>query len=402
MTDDDVGLYVHWPYCAAICPYCDFNVRRDRPVDAARWRAAFAADIAHAAHSFALPPSLASIYFGGGTPALMPPDIVAGVIETARAQFGLRADAEITLEANPTATETSRFQAFRDAGVNRLSLGVQSLEDDALRFLGRTHSAAEAKAALARALQSFPRVTFDMIYARPGQGLAAWRAELAAALAMAQDGGHLSLYQLTVEPRTPFGKRAARGETLAAPDDHAADLFALTQDMGAAAGLPAYEVSNHARRDQESRHNRIYWRYGLYVGAGPGAHGRLPGPTGRTATEAIRDPSRWLAAVEGQGHGLAAREDLGRRDQAEELLFMGLRVAEGVGASRFHAVTGWTMDVALPSPGLAPLVEEGLVVRDAEGLRLSAQGRPVLNAVVAALIDLLPSSPAPGRMSAKD
>lgn len=389
----DVGLYIHWPYCESICPYCDFNVRRDRPIDGARWCAAFAADIAQAAQSFGTArPPLASIYFGGGTPALMPPDLVAGVVESARAQFGLVPDAEITIEANPTTAETERFHAFRDAGVNRLSLGVQSLRDDALRFLGRRHSVATAKDALARALRAFPRVTFDLIYARPGQDLADWRAELAEGLALACEAGHLSLYQLTIESGTPFGKRAAKGEVLAAEEDHAADLFALTQEMCAAAGLPAYEISNHARPGQESRHNRIYWHYGLYVGAGPGAHGRLPGPTGRQATEALRDPARWLAAVEEKGDGIAAREDLSRRVQAEELLFMGLRLRTGVGAERFRAVTGWTLEEALAPRDLAPLVEEGLLEQDTAGLRLTDQGRPVLNAVVAALVESLPSS----------
>ena len=387
------GLYVHWPYCEAICPYCDFNVRRQQAVDVAQWRAAFAADIAHAARSFgASPPPLTSIYFGGGTPALMPPELVGEVLSFARKVFPIAGEVEVTIEANPTATESDRFRAFRDAGVNRLSLGIQSLRDDALVFLGRRHSVAEARAALARALAVFPRVTFDMIYARPGQGVLDWRAELGEALALARDGGHLSLYQLTIESGTPFGKRERKGESLGAEEDLAADLYALTQEMGAAAGLPAYEVSNHARAGEESRHNRVYWRYGFYVGTGPGAHGRLPGPTGRNATEAIRDPSRWLAAVEQQGHGLSLREDLTRRVQAEELLFMGLRLADGVPAVRFSRVTGWTLAEALPDADLAPLIAEGLLERDESGLRLTAQGRPVLNAVVAALSDLLPSS----------
>ena len=392
-ADPGFGLYVHWPYCEAICPYCDFNVRRQQAIDTARWRAAFAADIAQAAQSFGPErPPLTSIYFGGGTPALMPPELVAGVIDIARQTFALADNAEITVEANPTATEADRFQAFLDAGVNRLSLGIQSLRDDALIFLGRRHSVAEATAALARALAVFPRVTFDMIYARPGQDLADWRKELGEALALASDGGHLSHYQLTIENGTPFGKRAQKGEALAADEDRAADLFALTQDMGAAAGLPAYEVSNHARPGEESWHNRVYWRYGPYIGTGPGAHGRLPGPTGRTATEAIRDHARWLAAVEQSGHGIDARENLSRRIQAEELLFMGLRLSEGVPAARFHAVTGWTLAEALPDAALTPLIGEGLIDRDGEGLRLTAQGRPVLNAVVAALIGRLPSS----------
>lgn len=392
VADGDVGLYVHWPYCTAICPYCDFNVRRERAVDAARWAAAFAADIAQAAQAFgAMRPPLASLYFGGGTPALMPPALVADVVEAARAQFGLAADAEITIEANPTAAETERFQAFRDAGVNRLSLGIQSLRENALRFLGRAHSVADATAALARARRVFPRVTFDLIYARPGQDLADWRRELGEGLALARDSGHLSLYQLTIESGTRFGKRAAKGEALAADEDRAADLYALTQEMGAAAGLPAYEISNHARPGEESRHNRIYWHYGLYIGTGPGAHGRLPGPTGRQATEALRDPMRWLAAVERQGHGTAAREDLSRRVQAEELLFMGLRLRGGVTAARFHAVTGRTLQQALAPADLAPLVDEGLIEHDAKGLRLTDAGRPVLNAIVAALIERLPS-----------
>lgn len=390
--DPGFGLYVHWPYCEAICPYCDFNVRRARPVDSARWRAAFAADIAHAARSFAAGRRpLTSIYFGGGTPALMDPGLVAAVIEASRDAFGVAAEAEITIEANPSAAETERFSAFRDAGVNRLSLGVQSLRDDALAFLGRRHSADDARAALARALAVFPRVSFDLIYARPRQTLDDWRTELDAALVLAQGGGHLSLYQLTVEDGTPFGKRAEQGERLAAEEDHAADLYALTQDLAAAAGLPAYEISNHARPGEESRHNSIYWRYGLYVGTGPGAHGRWPGASGRRATEAVRDPAGWLAAVEGDGHGLTLCDELSRRTQAEELLFMGLRLASGISATRFAAITGRAVADVLPAAALAPLRDEELIIYDAAGLRLTARGRPLLNAVVAALIDVLPS-----------
>lgn len=372
------GVYVHWPFCAAKCPYCDFNSHVRAGVDQDRWRRALTAQIAAAA---AETPGrrVDTVFFGGGTPSLMPPETVAAVIDAIRAGWTLADDAEITLEANPTSVEAGRFRGYAAAGVNRLSMGVQSLRDADLRALGRMHTAAEARAAFDVARDCFGRVSFDLIYARQGQDMAEWRAELAEALAMAVD--HLSLYQLTIEPGTRFGELAARGRLRGLPSDGlGADLFQATREICAAAGMPAYEISNHARPGSESRHNLVYWRYGDYVGIGPGAHGRITGGGRRWAVEAVARPEAWLEAVEG-GADPATREEILRDAQSVEMMLMGLRLAEGVSLARFKALTGRPLTVA---PDLRDL---GLVEIEAGRIRATARGVPLLNAVLKNLLN---------------
>ena len=383
VDDSTLGVYVHWPFCLAKCPYCDFNSHVRETVDEARWRAGLIAEIDHFA---ALVPgrSVTSVFFGGGTPSLMAPATVAALIERIACNWSLAGDAEITLEANPTSVEADRFAGYRAAGVNRLSLGVQSLNDEALAFLGRGHDAAEARAAIETARACFPRLSFDLIYARPGQGIAAWRAELAAALALAAD--HLSLYQLTLEPGTAFHARARRGELALPGDDAAAALYDATQEMCDAAGLPAYEVSNHAAPGAESRHNLTYWRAGDYVGVGPGAHGRLSTGGVILATHQIRTPERWLAETGRAGHGTRESAPVDADERAREVLMMGLRLTEGVSRDRFRARTGRDLDAALARDRLEPLIDGGFVEVDAAGVRATPAGRRVLDAVLAALV----------------
>lgn len=321
-----LGVYLHWPYCAKICPYCDFNVRKARPVDEALWVQAFTAQLDRLSEGVAGP--AVSLFFGGGTPSLMAPNTVASIMTAVDARLGFVRDPEITLEANPTDAEADRFAGFRAAGVNRLSLGVQSLDDDALAFLGRNHNAAEARRAFLAARRAFDNVSVDLIYARPNQSPDQWRGELAQILAW--EPQHLSPYQLTIEPGTAFGKRAGRGERLAAKENDAADLYEITQDMTEAAGLPAYEVSNHAASPFESRHNRLYWSDGDWIGLGPGAHGRVTRGGHRFAMAGIRDPKAWLADVIADGDGLAERETLSNVDIIRERIAMGLRSRSGL------------------------------------------------------------------------
>lgn len=374
------GVYVHWPFCAAKCPYCDFNSHVRDGIDHARWRRALVEEIAAAA---AETPGrvVDSVFFGGGTPSLMPPDTVGAVIEAIRAGWRLAPGAEITMEANPTSSEAGRFHAFAGAGVTRLSLGVQSLRDADLRALGRMHDAAEARAAYDLARAAFGRVSFDLIYARQGQSPDGWRAELAEAIAMAVD--HLSLYQLTIEPGTRFGELAARGRLRGLPDaEAAADMYLATAETCAAAGMPAYEVSNHARPGAEGRHNLIYWRYGDYVGVGPGAHGRLTLTGRRWATEAIAAPEAWLAAVEAAGSGERLREPVAAVDQGAEMLMMGLRLREGIDLGRYWALVG----EPVPAAAIARLAGMGLVAEEGARLRVTEAGRPLLNAVIRTLL----------------
>ena len=381
--DTGFGVYVHWPFCLQMCPYCDFNSHVREGVDEARWRAALLTEFDHAAGE-APDRTVTSVFFGGGTPSLMGPATVAALIERIAERWPLDPGVEITLEANPTSVEAGRFAGYRAAGVNRVSLGVQSLDDAALRFLGRGHSADEARAAVATAHAHFERVSFDLIYARPGQTVAAWRAELAEALGLA--GEHLSLYQLTIEPGTRFHNLAGRG-LLEVPDgDAAAALYDTTQEAMDAAGLPAYEISNHARPGAASRHNLTYWRSGDYVGIGPGAHGRVTDRAATLAVRRIRSPERWLAAVERGGVGTEECVAVAPDDRVAEVLMMGLRLAEGVPADRFRERTGRAIGEALEPARLAPLIEGGLLECDAAGLRASAAGRRVLNAVIAALL----------------
>jgi oxygen-independent coproporphyrinogen-3 oxidase len=378
--DPGFALYVHWPFCLAKCPYCDFNSHvRGAAIDEARYVAAFAAEIRHRA---ALAPgrTVGSIFFGGGTPSLMRPQTVQAILDAIAGAWAVAPDAEITLEANPTSVEAGRFRGYRAAGVNRLSIGVQALNDPDLQALGRRHDVAEALAALKVAEQIFARHSFDLIYARPGQTVAAWRAELGQALRLA--GEHLSLYQLTIEPDTMFERLVEAGK-MAPPDpDLGRDLFDLTQELTEAHGLPAYEVSNHARPGAQSRHNLVYWRYGEYAGIGPGAHGRLITPQGRRAQAAERHPEMWLTQVESEGHGLVENALLTAEEQGDEFLLMGLRLREGVDPERFRALSGRPLD----RRQIESLAADGFLVADDSGrVRVTAAGFPLLDSVVADL-----------------
>lgn len=370
------ALYVHWPFCQSKCPYCDFNSHVREKVDQDQWQAALLADLAFEAAR--LPGRrLASIFFGGGTPSLMPPATVAAIIEAATRHWTPEPDLEITLEANPSSVEAGRFAGFAAAGVNRLSLGVQALDDAALKLLGRPHDVAAALAALDVAQRSFGRVSFDLIYDRPGMTREAWQAELARALGFGT--GHLSLYQLTIEPGTRFAALHARGQLIMPDEDTSADLFGITQEMTAAAGIPAYEISNHARAGQQSRHNLVYWRYGDYAGIGPGAHGRRDG----VATLRRKKPEQWLAGVTEAGHGMEAETPLTPTERATEALVMGLRLAEGLDSARFAARSGVALDTAVDMAAAQRLAAQGLLQVDSSGIRLTPAGWPLANAVMA-------------------
>lgn len=363
------GVYVHWPYCARICPYCDFNVYKNRAVDADIWVAALTRDLEKYA-TRTRGRKLTSLYFGGGTPSLAPLPVVESVIETCERLWGFAPSAEITLEANPTDAEQSRFEAFAKAGVNRLSLGVQSLRDDALKFLGRDHDAVAAKRAIAAAQAAFPRVTYDLIYGRPGQTLQDWRAELSEALELGPK--HLSLYQLTIEPGTAFGVAVDKGRWAPPEDDVTADMYDIAQEMTAAAGLPAYEISNHAAPGEESRHNLVYWTYGDYAGVGPGAHGRLTEDGARIATETPLAPPDYLSAAPHEETTLTPAE------AAMERLSMGLRLTAG---------TPFTEDDAFFAEAgamerLDRLIGDKLLQWDGQTLVATANGRRILNRVL--------------------
>ena len=380
---DKLALYIHWPFCRAKCPYCDFNSHvRDR-IDQGRFAAALRRELAHEAARLGRR-RLSSIFFGGGTPSLMEPATVAALIDDASRWFDPVAGMEITLEANPTSIEAGRFAGFRAAGVNRVSVGVQSLDPAMLTFLGREHSADQAVAALELARRIFPRLSFDLIYARPAQTEAAWRAELRAALALAAD--HLSLYQLTIEPGTRFATLAARGEIVLPDGEAAAALYEATGEEAARHGLAAYEISNYARPGAESRHNLTYWRYQDYAGIGPGAHGRIGLADRLLATRRHRAPEEWAARVERAGHGTAEETPVPPADRAREALLMGLRLTEGIDATAFAARTGVTLDDALDAPMVAASVAEGYLVRDARGLRATAAGRLRLDALLGAIV----------------
>ncbi len=353
--DAGFGVYVHWPFCAQKCPYCDFNSHvRHKGWDEARFLAAYKRELAHTADLIGRR-EVSSIFIGGGTPSLMQPQTVAGILDAIAALWPVQGGAEITIEANPNSVEAERFRGYRTAGVNRVSLGVQSLRDEQLKALGRLHSVAEAKTAIGIAAQTFDRFSFDLIYARPGQTPEQWRNELAEALALGSR--HLSLYQLTIEPETAFEKLHAAGK-LAMPDSElAAELYDITQEMTDAAGLRQYEISNHAARGEESRHNVLYWRYGEYAGVGPGAHGRIIADGRRRATSTERNPEGWAARVESAGHGLVACEALDRDEQADEMLLMGLRMADGLDLNRLARLGG----VSIKSEAIADLQGEGLL-----------------------------------------
>ena len=374
------GVYIHWPFCMAKCPYCDFNSHVVREVDHAAWAGALAAELAHL-RTLTGPRAADTVFFGGGTPSLMAPATVERLIGEVDALWGLAPGAEITLEANPTSAEATRFAAYAAAGVNRLSLGVQALDDADLRALGRQHDTAEALAAFDLARAAFPRVSFDLIYARMGQTPGMWEAELARALALAVD--HLSLYQLTIEPGTRFHELHARGRLDVPEDGPAAEMFEITQALAAAAGLPAYEVSNHAAPGAESRHNLIYWRSGDWAGAGPGAHGRITRPGGaRLATETERDPARWRAGVAARGQALVPGETLTPEDRGAEYLMMALRLAEGADPARFARLSGRD----LPGGPRARLEADGLIAARAGRIVATARGRLLLDAVLGELL----------------
>ena len=379
------GLYIHWPFCRSKCPYCDFNSHVEGGVDHARWRQALLAELDHAHASVGDRP-LASIFFGGGTPSIMEPSTVAALIERAVERFGAEVDIEITLEANPTSAERERLSDFRAAGVNRLSLGVQSLEDKALRFLGREHGAKEALAAVDHAAMLFPRFSFDLIYARPGQTLEAWAAELRHALDYA--GDHLSVYQLTIEPGTRFFNLHRRGELALPEDDLQADMFECTRETLAAAGLPAYEISNHAREGEACRHNLIYWRAGDYAGIGPGAHGRITIDGQRFATSTVRMPRAWLERVEQHGHGEDARESIERDEQVVELLLMGLRLDEGIDVERLQRLSGRPLRATLNARAIDGFLNEGWIEHRDGSLRATGPGLARLNAIISELLNL--------------
>ena len=384
---EHLALYIHWPFCLQKCPYCDFNSHVRDEIPQARFAAALRTELAWEAARLGRR-KLASIFFGGGTPSLMAPETVAALIGDARCLFEAAPNVEITLEANPTSVEVGRLAAFRDAGVNRLSLGVQALDDAALAGLGRAHSAAQAMAALELARATFPRLSFDLIYARPGQSLAAWRAELDRALALAAD--HLSLYQLTIEPGTAYAGAHRRGE-LVLPDDELAEaMYDATASAAASRGLAAYEVSNYAMPGAESRHNLTYWRYGEYAGIGPGAHGRLrlggPGSASVLATRRHRAPEVWAGRVEQDGHGSTEEEAVAPRDRAREALLMGLRLAEGIAAAPFARLTGVALADALDPAILAASEEAGYLTWDGVQLVASEAGRRRLDALLPRLL----------------
>lgn len=374
-----LGLYVHWPYCQAICPYCDFNVVRLRTVDEAEWQNAFDAELDRL-HDRVPDRTITSIFFGGGTPSLMSPALVGYLIDRISARWRVASDMEITLEANPTDAEAETFRDFAEAGINRLSLGLQSLKDEDLKALGRWHSAADALSAVDHAKQAFENVSIDLIYGRPQQSVDDWSDELRQALELAPD--HLSLYQLTIEPGTAFERRHQRGELIMPADAMAAELYQLSQSLCDEYGFAGYEISNHAKPDKESRHNLIYWRYGDYAGLGPGAHGRLTLDGQKWAASNIRGVKDWLAALATGASSLAQWEALSGAEQAAESLLMGLRLSEGYDIRRYQELAG----ISLPPAVIDRVCDQGFL--ECRGARLTAtpDGRVVLDAVLQALL----------------
>ena len=374
------GVYIHWPYCAKICPYCDFNVYAAKDRDLEPLLKAIRKDIA--IHRPRMPEHGAadSLYLGGGTPSLLAPDAIAGLVTAAGDSFGLKHDAEITIEANPNDIMRMDLEGLKAAGINRLSIGIQSLRDHALAFLGRDHDSDVARAALRRAMKIFPNVSIDLIYARPGQSEDEWQAELSDVLEYGAP--HISLYELTIEERTAFGKAAARGQMTPMDDDDQADLYELTQDVLSAAGLPAYEISNHAMSEKyQSRHNNIYWNGGDWIGVGPGAHGRLSVGGNRYASEAERQPAAYIANVQALASGWSEASKLYPLDNARELLAMGLRPSSGIDRTRIESISGRTLSQAK----IDVFVEEGWMVQDGPRLALTARGRLLADALTAEL-----------------
>jgi len=378
--DPGFGVYVHWPFCEAICPYCDFNVHTTTSIDETTWRDALIGEISHYGAE-TRGRTVTSLYFGGGTPSLMQPATIDAIIDAVQTQWAVAADMEITLEVNPTSGEQTKLKDFQRAGVNRVSIGIQSFDDNALKFLGRTHRGSDARHVLEMARKIFPRSTFDLIYALPDQTVDAWEVTLSDALSFAQ--GHISLYQLTIESGTPFSKQGQKP----ADEDVAADMFEVTQDVLSKAGMPAYEISNHAVPGEESRHNLTCWRGGDYLGVGPGAHGRLTLGGDTFGTHQIHNPSRWLDIVKTQGHGTAKRRPISSDDRAKELVMMGLRLKEGIDRDRFRRVAGVDLETTLDDDGLKQLIEGGLIQSRDRRLFATASGQQRLNAVLAKLLN---------------
>ena len=374
------GVYVHWPFCAAKCPYCDFNSHVRSRIDEEGWLEAILAELDWVSTHQARAPVVETVFFGGGTPSLMKGRSLGRILEKIAARWPMAKDVEITLEANPASAEAARFADYKAAGVNRVSLGVQSLNDTALKQLGRLHDAAEALAALALAMSVFDRVSLDLIYARPGQSDGHWREELKQALALATD--HLSLYQLTIEPQTPYALLHKSGQLQMPDEDLAAGLYETTQELTQAAGLLAYEISNHARPSQESRHNMIYWRYGDYAGVGPGAHGRLDLGGQRIATAAIKLPERWRQEVINTGHGFGELTPISHEEAAREHLLMNLRLTEGLDLDLYERRWGVRPD----GTKIMTLGQQGLVRLEGARLAATPEGRLLLNRVIEELV----------------
>ena len=384
---EPLALYIHWPFCISKCPYCDFNSHVRESVDQDIWRTALLTDMAHEAALTKGRP-LTSIFFGGGTPSLMPPATVAALIEATETHWGFADDIEITLEANPSSVEAARFADLAKAGVNRVSLGLQSLDDAALAFLGRAHSVAESLDAVAIAQKHFARVNIDLIYARPDQSAEQWESELRQALSYGTD--HMSLYQLTIEPGTRFETMVRTGQFLPADNDDAATLYDMTQSISAAAGLPAYEISNHARPGSESRHNLSYWRYDDYIGIGPGAHGRRL----NIATQRHKKPENFLSAIDRNGHALASEEPLDSASRATEALLMGLRLAEGICVDRLSQKTGIAPEILLDTDAVDRIAKLNLIQRDGSRVIVTPQGMPLLDAILPEIVAVEASAPA--------
>ncbi len=380
-----LAIYMHWPFCLAKCPYCDFNshVRESVPQD--RWRAAMLRELDTMAKRIGSHWQVSSIFFGGGTPSLMPTETVDALISRTRELWNHTDNCEITLEANPTSSEASKFRGFRDAGVNRVSLGVQSLREDALKFLGREHSAKEAVAAVKLAADIFPRYSLDLIYARPNQDPKDWKQELKQALTLIR--GHISLYQLTMEQGTAFYPRYQRGDIILPPEDTAVELYEMTRDLCAHHGLHAYEISNYAKTGQESRHNLAYWQGDTYLGVGAGAHGRILNLDGQwVATSTLKSPERWLEQVEREGHGIELEHIIPPAERAEELLLTGLRLKSGIIKAHFESSCGIALDSILDHDAITHLSQQGLVIDNPLCLKLSNEGRLLLDSVAAALL----------------
>ncbi|MVZ97511.1 coproporphyrinogen III oxidase [Sphingorhabdus sp. IMCC26285] len=384
---EPLALYIHWPFCISKCPYCDFNSHVRESVDQDAWRTALLKDMAYEA-GLTKGRSLTSIFFGGGTPSLMPPATVSALIDAAEAHWGFADDIEITLEANPSSVEAARFADVAKAGVNRVSLGLQSLDDGALAFLGRAHSVAESLDALSIAQQHFARVNIDLIYARPDQTADQWEAELRQALSFGTD--HMSLYQLTIEPGTRFETMVRTGQFLPADNDEAATLYDRTQSLTAAAGLPAYEISNHSRQGSESRHNLSYWRYDDYIGIGPGAHGRRL----NNATQRHKKPENFISAIKRNGHALASEEVLDPASRATEALLMGLRLAEGICLDRLSQKTGIAPESLLDTEAVDRIAKLGLIHRSESRVIVTTQGMPLLDAILPEIVAVEASAPA--------